>query len=83
MVVVLELKVVEVLSNKKWVQSPQITGLIAKETPTKVPIKYADFTFSPDLASELLKHTGINDYAIKLVDANFIRQFKLLAGVLK
>ena len=25
---------------------------------------------SPDLASELAKHTGINDYAIKLVDAD-------------
>ena len=51
---------------------PQRTSLIAKETPTKVPVKYADFAdvFSPDLASELPEHTGINDYAIELVDAN-------------
>ena len=35
----------------------------------KVP-KYLDFAniFSRDLASELPKHTGINDHAIKLVD---------------
>ena len=41
---------------------PQIAGLIAEEAPTKVPVEYADFAdvFSPDLASELPKHTGIN-----------------------
>ena len=62
---------------------PQRTSLIAKETPTKVPVKYADFAdiFTPNLASELPEHTGINDYAIKLVDANgFIRPSKLLTG---
>ena len=49
---------------------PQISGLIAKEALTKVPAKYSDFAdvFSPDLASELPKHTGINDHAIELVD---------------
>ena len=49
---------------------PQISGLIVEETPTKVPAKYSYFTdvFSPDLTSELLKHTGINNHAIKLVD---------------
>ena len=36
----LELKLVEVLSNEKWTQLPQITGLIAKEAPTKVSDKY-------------------------------------------
>ena len=48
----------------------QIAGLIAEEAPTKVPAKYADFAdvFSPDLESELPEHTGINDYAIELVD---------------
>ena len=48
---------------------PQISGLIVEETPTKVPAKYSDFAdvFSPDLASELPEHTGINDHAIKLV----------------
>ena len=49
---------------------PQISGLIAKKALTKVPAKYSDFAdvFSPDLASELPKNTGINDYAIKLVE---------------
>ena len=34
---------------------PQISGLIAKEAPTKVPDEYVDFAdvFTPDLASEL------------------------------
>ena len=49
---------------------PQITGLIAEETPTKVPAEYSDFAdiFSPDLASKLPEHTEINDHAIELVD---------------
>ena len=49
---------------------PQISGLIAEEAPTKVPAKYSDFAdvFSPDLASELLEYTGINDHAIELVE---------------
>ena len=44
--------------------------MIAEEALTKVPAKYLDFAdvFFPDLASELPEHTGINDYAIKLVD---------------
>ena len=50
---------------------PQISGLIAEEAPTKVPDEYVDFAdvFSPDLASELLEHTRINDHAIELVDS--------------
>ena len=49
---------------------PQISDLIAKKAPTKVFAKYLDFAdvFSPNLASELLKHTGINNHAIELVD---------------
>ena len=49
---------------------PQISGLIAKKAPTKVPAKYSDFAdvFSVDLASGLPEHTGINDHAIELVD---------------
>ena len=49
---------------------PQISGLIAKEAPTKVPAEYSDFAdvFSPDLASKLPKHIEINDYAIELVE---------------
>ena len=49
---------------------PQIAGLIAEEAPTKVPAKYSNFAdvFSPNLVSELPKHTGINDHAIELVD---------------
>ena len=48
----------------------QISGLIAKEAPTKVPTKYSDFAdvFSPDLAFELPEHTGINNHTIKLVE---------------
>ena len=56
----------------------QRADLIAKKAPTKVPVKYANFAFSLDLASKLPKHIKINDYAIKLVDANgFIRPFIL------
>ena len=49
---------------------PQISGLIAEEAPTTVPAEYSDFAdvFSPDLASELPEHTGINDHAIELVE---------------
>ena len=49
----------------------QISGLIVKETLTKVPNKYADLAdvFSLDLVSELPKHIGINNYAIKLVNS--------------
>ena len=48
---------------------PQIYGLIAEKAPTKVPAKYLDFAdvFFLDLASELPKHSRINDHAIKLV----------------
>ena len=60
---------------------PQIDGLIVEKAPTKVPVEYADFAFSPDLASELPEHTGINDHSIELVDANgFIRPSKSPAG---
>ena len=47
---------------------PQLAGLIAEEAPTKVPVKYANFAFSPDLTSKLSEHIEINDHAIKLVD---------------
>ncbi len=48
----------------------QIANLKADEAFTKVRSKYADFAdvFSPNLAVELPKHTGINDHAIELVD---------------
>ena len=51
-------------------QRSQMFGLIAEEAPTKVPAEYSDFAdiFSPDLASKLPEHTGINDHAIKLVE---------------
>ena len=64
-------------------RKPQIAGLIVKEAPTKVPNEYVDFAdvFSPDLASELPEHTGINNHYIELVDANwFIRPSKSPAG---
>ena len=49
---------------------PQISGLIAEEAPTTVSAEYSDFAdvFSPDLASELPEHTGINNHAIELVN---------------
>ena len=49
---------------------PQVSGLIAEEALTKILAKYSDIAdvFSPDLASELPEHTGINDHAIELVD---------------
>ena len=49
---------------------PQIFGSITKEAPTKVPAEYLNFAdvFFPNLASELLEHSGINDHAIELVD---------------
>ena len=49
---------------------PQVSGLIAEEALTKVLAEYSDFAdvFSSDLTSELSEHTGINDYAIELID---------------
>ena len=49
----------------------QVSSLIVKKTPIKVLAKYSDFidVFSLNLVSEFLKHIGINDYAIKLVDS--------------
>ena len=51
-------------------QSSWISSLIVKKASTKVPAKYSDFVdvFSPDLTSELLEHSGINDPAIELVE---------------
>ena len=49
----------------------------------KVTDKYINFAnvFSPDLVSRLPKHTGINDHAIELADADeFIRPSKSPAG---
>ena len=49
---------------------PQVSDLIAKKALIKIPAEYSDFAdiFSPDLASELPKLTGINDHDIELVD---------------
>ena len=50
---------------------PQVSGLIAKKAPTKVPAEYSDFAdvFSPDSSSELPEQSGINDHVIELVDS--------------
>ena len=50
---------------------PQIAILIAKKASKKMSDKYIDFTdvFSPDLAFDFRKHSGINNYAIKLVNS--------------
>ena len=47
---------------------PQIASLIAEEDPTKISVEYANFAFSPDLASKLSDHTRINDHSIELVE---------------
>ena len=60
---------------------PQRAGLIAEETPPKVSVEYANFAFSPDLASKLPEHTGIKDCSLELVNPNgFIRPSKSPAG---
>ena len=43
---------------------------MANEAPISIPTDYSDFAdvFFSEQASKLLEHTGINDYAIKLVD---------------
>ncbi len=48
----------------------QIAHLKANEVLTKVSSEYTDFAdvFSSKLSAELSEHTGINDYAIELVD---------------
>ena len=48
----------------------QIAVIVANEAPISLPIKYSDFAdvFFPELASGFHELTGINDYAIKLVD---------------
>ena len=48
----------------------KIAALIANESSTSIPIKYSNSTniFFPKLASELLKNSGINNYAIELID---------------
>ena len=49
---------------------PQISGLIAKEAPTKIFVKYSDFadTFSSDLVSKLPEYTEIYNHNINIVD---------------
>ena len=58
------------LLNVYPVYTPQIAGLIVKKIVTKVLNKYVNFVniFFFDLASKLLKHTGINYYIIELVN---------------
>ena len=48
----------------------QIASLIVKKSSTKISNKYINFAdvFSLELMSELSKHTGINDHAIKLIN---------------
>ena len=49
---------------------PQVSGLIVGKAPTKILVEYSDFAdvFSPDWVSMLPEHTGINDYAIELIN---------------
>ena len=58
---------------------PQIANLIIKKALIQIFVKYADFVniFSLNLTFKLLEYIGINNHAIKLVNANrFIRLFK-------
>ena len=50
---------------------PQVSSLIIEKAPTKISANYLDFAdiFSPDLAFKLPKYTGINNHAIKLINA--------------
>ncbi len=51
-------------------QTAQITHLKADEALIEVSSKYADFAdvFLPKLATELSKHTNINNHALELID---------------
>ena len=78
-VVVPELKVVEVLSNETWAQLYWVSGGWGRCLP--ILFKYANFAFSPNLASELPEYTGINNHTIKLVNTDeFIRPSNSPAG---
>ena len=48
----------------------QIAALVVNEAPNSISIKYSDFedVFFLELVSEFSENTGINDYAIELVD---------------
>ncbi len=48
----------------------QIATLQWDKASTKIPAKYSDYTdvFSPELVMELPENTGINKYAIKLIN---------------
>ena len=48
----------------------QIAALVANKASILIPTEYSDFAdiFSPELASELLEYTEINDHAIELVN---------------
>lgn len=51
-------------------QRVQIVLLKVSKAPTFIFLKYADFAniFSKDLASELQKHTKINNYTINMIE---------------
>ena len=51
-------------------RKPQISGLIAEKAPTKISAEYSNFAdvFSPNLVSELPKHSRINNHIIELVN---------------
>ena len=55
-------------SNLHLSQHTQIALLEAEKVT--IPFKYADYTnvLSPNSASELLKHTGINDHFIDMIN---------------
>lgn len=50
--------------------NPTLTVLQYDKTPIKIPAKYSDYVdvFSSDLAIELPKNIGINEYVIELIN---------------
>lgn len=62
---------------------PQIAGLIVEKTPIKILAKYANFAnvFSLELVFKPSEYIRINNYTIKLVNANkFSRSSKSPVG---
>ncbi len=51
-------------------RAAQIAALQWDKAPTEIPAEYSDYAdiFSSNLAMELLENTGLNEYAIKLVE---------------
>lgn len=67
---VMHMSVLDIESSIHPSQATQIVALQWDKASTKVPFEYANYAdiFSFDLAMELPESTGINEYAIELVE---------------